>query len=79
MINDSRCVANLNDMCQASTLKNMKRMVQSLREPRAQNRDLLRVPLLEKVQNPKVVVDFASDQINVVAREINVTRAELLA
>lgn len=79
MINDSRCVANLNDMCQASTLKNMKRMVQSLREPRAQNRDLLRVPLLEKVQNPKVVVDFASDQINVVAREINVTCAELLA
>lgn len=66
-------------MCQASTLKNMKRMVQSLREPRAQNRDLLCVPLLEKVQNPKVVVDFASDQINVVAREINVTRAELLA
>lgn len=57
----------------------MKRMVQSLREPRAQNRDLLRVPLLEKVQNPKVVVDFASDQINVVAREINVTCAELLA
>lgn len=79
MINDSQCVANLNDMCQASTLKNMKRMVQSLREPRAQNRDLLRVPLLEKVQNPKVVVDFAADQIDVVAREINVTRAELLA
>lgn len=66
-----------NDMSQTRALEHMKRMIQPLRQPRAQNCDLLRVPLLKKVQNPKIVVDFASNQIDVVASEVHVALSEL--
>lgn len=66
-----------NNMSQTRALEHMKRMIQPLRQPRAQNCDLLRVPLLKKVQNPKIVVDFASNQIDVVASEVHVALSEL--
>lgn len=63
-------------MRQTRALEHMKRMIQPLRQPRAQNCDLLRVPLLKKVQNPKIVVDFASNQIDVVASKVHVALSE---
>lgn len=73
------CRQHLNDMRQACALKNVERMIQPLRQPSAQNRDLLRVPLFKEVQNPKVVIDFASNEINVVARKINISGSEFFS
>lgn len=47
-------------MRQGETLKDVKRMVQALRQPITNERNDPRVPKLKKVQNPQVVVDFAT-------------------
>lgn len=69
----------LNDMRQTKTLEYVKRMIQSLWEPRTNDCYLLRIPLLEEVQNPKIVVDFASHKVDVVAQKVYVALTELFA
>lgn len=52
-------------------------MIQPLRQPGAQDCYLLRVPLLEEVQNPEIVVDLTANEIDVVASEVHVACAKL--
>lgn len=82
LINDTRLAASdistyFNDMRQARTLKHMKWMIQALREPSTQNSNLFCVPLLEKVQNPKIIVNLTANQVDVIPSKINVALAEL--
>jgi hypothetical protein len=57
----------------------MKSMIQSLRQPSAQNRYLFGIPLFKEVENPEIIVDLASNQVNVIACEIHIAGAEFLA
>lgn len=66
-------------MRQTQALKNMQRMIESLREPIAEERDCFCIPLLEEIQNPQIVVNFRSNEIDVVACEVHVALTELLA
>lgn len=54
-------------------------MVQPLRQPAAEHRDLARVPLLEEVQYPQFVVDFAAYLVHIVSCEVDVALAQVLA
>jgi hypothetical protein len=57
----------------------MQGMIESFRKPSAEQRYCFCIPLLEKVQDPQIVVYFAANQIDVVAGEIYVTLTEFFA
>lgn len=56
----------------------MQRMIQSLRQPVAQHRYLTRVPLLEKVQDPELIVHLAAYLVHIISRKVHVTLTKIL-